>query len=323
MNTAFDRQALRFLRQALCVGVLFILAGAFSSCKTEGAPGSDAIAEYHTFLNGLPRDGPNSIQTATAYFQQHFVNKSQRQRDAAFLAFRNFYYPAVKSADVLIDRKKWQEVENDWKKQEFLQWLGDNGLALCSSEGNYFIDESYSFLLCTFGRYVSKPLRDYLALRQVEMRRRYVEDAALRISFLEVAKRCVAWERYLREYPRSSLRSDAEYRYRDYLAILLEGMNKNCILDEWSEDPKKWQRGIEEAYEYIIKDYGETRPGQLIAAYYSLVKRSGFKKTPEVEQFLKDHKSEYTRERTRSSYPDFGYIVAPESCGPPTPYEMR
>ena len=179
------------------------------------------------------------------------------------------------------------------------------------SEGNYFIDESHSFLFSTFGPYVSKPLGAYLALRQPEMRNRYVEDAALKIPFIEVAQRCTMWERYLREHPRSALRSDAEYRYRSYLAILLEGMNDRSVLDEWSDDPK-WQREIEGVYGYIIKDYGETRTGQLITAYYSLVKRTGFKRTPEVEQFLEAHKSEYTAKRSQSCYPDFGSVVAPE-----------
>ena len=116
MSTAFVRQTLRFLRQALCVGLLFILAGALSSCKTGGAPGSDALARYHAFLNGLPKDGRNSIQAAVAYCQEHFLNKSQKQRDAAFLAFREFYYLAVESASEQIHEKDWRNVEEDSKK---------------------------------------------------------------------------------------------------------------------------------------------------------------------------------------------------------------
>lgn len=285
-----------------------------TACKTSSPPAQERMQAYEAFLNGVAKENPNAIRDGVRYYQEHFAKARQTERDAAFLVFRNFYYRAFKAAhDEMEKAESYEVIEQQSRTAEYRAWLSSNGLALCTELGGFFIDEPDTFLLDTFGKQVSKPLRAYLELRKPEMRERWDSDAVLAISRKAVAERCLRWEAYLKHYPDSALHGYAECRYRNCLEVLLRGMDNSRVLDYHAPSPD-YYAPIEEAYRFVLQAHPETRTGRLVAEYYPLVKQSEFRSTPETERFLEAHESEFTCKGCASEYQcfDVGFMLLPE-----------
>ncbi len=270
---------------------------------------------YSDFLASLNQDRLSVVQQALSYYKQHLAGRPIPERDAAFLAFREFFYAVRRQQNRIFWKRQAtitgmspEKIEREMTKNGHVARLRENGFRLTSSEGDWYITEDPDFLYERFSEYVSDAVRACLDLWRKELTEGYAEDAGLRISFSDVAERVLHWERYIAEFPKSPLLNDAKWFYRSYFHTLFVGMdNSPVFVPVPSKDAghwRKYERTIEDGtkvgdprgvvredirmvYERIIADHGDTQSGALIAEYCQLLGESNFQRSPQVDLFLK------------------------------------
>lgn len=257
----------------------------------EQKAGEDPQAEataYRESLSALDPSDLGSVQEALRQFRDRFDNQPVKERDAAFLAFRVFYYGVEDKQSRLLWGRESEEIEND---DALKASLGESGFRLVTTEGDWYVRERPDFLYEEFSERVSEALRVFLQLRMRELREGLGGDATLNISFEDLGDRVLAWERYLAQYPDSPLRDEANFFYPSYWYLLLTGTDNTPVHDQERENGEIVRRlrpHIRKVYrEYAEKNAG-TKTGMILKEYYSLLEKNDFQWSDEIRAFLKD-----------------------------------
>lgn len=178
------------------------------------------LTRYKEALSVLDTADLDSVQEGLQLIGARLEGASADDRDAAFLAFREFFY------DVEQDQNREERPDGVEFEENFLKTLEKNGFRLVGSEGFWYVDEHPDFLHKKFGELVSEPIGELLRIRVEEIDEGTFDDAALVVSFKNIADRVRTWDRYLSKYPDSPLLDEAKYFYRLYLHTLLEGVEQ-------------------------------------------------------------------------------------------------
>jgi len=276
----------------LTVAVLLLIAS--SALYAEEKAQSPQIAEWETYLKSLDAGSPASIKTAIGEYRTRFGEKSaQTERDAAFMAFRSFYYDVLDryesnfSKDEKIQAVLWDEKKGKSEREKLKKSLSEAGMTLLSSEGTYYIGEDNGFLVNQFAAQLSPGLREFLTMRSREMKKGFTEDAGLLITWNELADRIAAWDRYLKKYGDSPAAGQAGYYGNLYLAVFLTGIDNSRVfsMEKGALDP-----AVQKAYDYYLKTYGDTKSAAIIAEYYTILKKNGLKESQQSKALLKKYK---------------------------------
>jgi len=276
----------------LIAAVLLLIAA--SALYAEEKAQSPQIAEWKTYLKSLDAANPASIKKAAAEYNARFGEKSsQPERDAAFMAFRSFYYDVIDryessfSKNEKIQAVLWDEKKGKSEREKLRKTLSESGMTLMMSEGTYYIGEDTGFLAANFASQLSPGLREFLTMRSREMKKGFTEDAGLLITWNELADRIAAWDRYLKKYGDSSAAGQAEYYDNLYLAVFLTGIDNSRVfsMEKGALDP-----AVQKAYEYYLKTYSDTKSAAIIEEYYSILKKNGLKESQQSKSLLKKYK---------------------------------
>ena len=282
---------------SLVVGFSVVLV--CTSCVSAGRDVRVSLAEYDAFLQSLPKSEISSIDLARQEYGVRFLDEPQRARDDAFLSFRRHYYVVLEAVND--DLYGGDGLDADLgpvyaklNQEGFTALLRRNGLVSLESEGYPYLGESEDFLFASFAGYVSSPLKRFLEIRRHELGEQFQEDGALRVTFMEVAERCVTWEQYLRRHRASLLEDEALHYYDLYLSALLTGTNNTRVLEsEAVYVDSVFVNEIQEAYDFLLEQHPRSRTAEILRPYYGLVKASGFVRNDEVLWFLEDQGIEH------------------------------
>lgn len=268
----------------------FLLA---SAAYAEAEVQDPAVKEWKLYIKSLNTNDPVSINKAIEQFRIRFDKESQSAKDAAFMAFRKFYYDVVdkygalfctdeKLQALLCDDRKGRQEREKLKKS-----LSSQGMTLLMSEGSYYIGEDSNFLSDTFASQLSPALREFLTLRSRELKKGFAEDAGLIITWNELADRIAAWDHYMKKHGSSPAADQAAYYHHMYLAVFLTGMDNSRI---FSFERKTLEPEVQKAYQYYLKTHKDTRSTGVISEYYSILKKNGLKESHDSRLFLKKKK---------------------------------
>ena len=208
--------------------------------------------------------------------------------DSLFLTFRNrFLKMAEQITDSLDQATSIQSdvLQDTSTSRQLTSLLAKHGFVLEYTEGHAYTDEDFDYWGRLFDGALTRAMQRYITLRGTERAARFSEDAALQISWDEVAKRAVAWEQFGDSYPDFSWKQASQFWYNTYLSTYLTGMdNSRVFSDSGTLEPE-----VRRSYEQSVTLYPRTRTAQLLAQYLSLLQGHGFRRSAALDSLLHTH----------------------------------
>lgn len=121
------------------------------------------------------------------------------------------------------------EIKNEDLKRE-VATVFDSLYKLVNLEGNYYPIVDYAGLQ-DYNNYVTDEWKEYLAIKAMDSENPALADAALRISFSDLANRILKTENYLNKYLDSSRQEEMVDSYHHKINVYLKGVDNSPIAD--------------------------------------------------------------------------------------------
>jgi len=257
------------------------------------APEPAALVAPDSFSTGGPLDEIPSLlagfdSQAGAARQQARAVAATPAADSVFLSFRERF---LKMGEQITDRLEQATsiqatvLEDTATSRQLTTLLAKDGFALAYTEGNAYADEDNAYWTRLFDGALTPAMQRYLRLRATEQSRRFSEDAALQISWDELAGRAVTWEQFADSYPDFSWKDASRFWYNTYLSTYLTGMdNSRVFSDSGTLEPE-----VRASYEHLVAQYPQTRTAQLVAQCLTLLKQNGYRPSAAIDSLLQQH----------------------------------
>lgn|GEM_PF-669567 len=214
--------------------------------------------DYVAYLRTLTRLAPDvAVPSAITRFRQWFVLAPPAWRDEAFREFLAWHGRLIATTNTAF---RGDETHLEARARRFNAVPANRtaGLeAVYEGEGSWVVRAREGFYLAQFGKYVTPQVRDYLALRDVELHRPFGLDALV-ISVTALGQRWRAWERYLEQYPDSPFRADAWRYFTWEQDAFLYGLNNTS---HFAYDTHRMRPGVRA----VLQRYVAVHPGTLSA----------------------------------------------------------
>lgn len=160
-----------------------------------------------------------------------------------------------------------------------------HGVHVAEAEGEVEYTPALATIRSEDGRFLSELSRRVLDLLVLEEAKAVGGDAAISISWPELANRLATVDELHARHPLAAADSLVEGYYRSYLT---------AYLGDWDNTPGfAFQRphallpALRSSYGRYIRDHPTTRSGRMIDAYVALLRAHGWKRGPEVDAFIR------------------------------------
>jgi len=261
-------------------------------CESQFVPPKGDFDVFKRQIESFHDLGILSIPVTENLVNKYLSTFKSADRDSVYVLFDKVVYTAVNDFNdslelnysTLLHRANRKIV--DLEITQFKRCLDLCGLILLRTEGEDYVDVNYDYYYKLFKGRVSPALTDYLKIRKKELRQGFSEDAELVISFHQLYKRVITWEKFNMKYPDFFNREDAQNNYATYLSTLITGMDNSPLFDY---DTGRLFPEIYNLYLKIISRHDALKSTRVIKEYYNLLKTSDFKMPDELDQFLKHH----------------------------------
>ncbi|MGE5391219.1 MAG: hypothetical protein ACM3PE_09180 [Deltaproteobacteria bacterium] len=174
---------------------------------------------------------------------------------------------------------------NDQKLRSVLQETRANGFKLIPLEGNYYpiIDyERYQI----YQPYINEDIKTYIDIAAAESNQAYLNDAALTITWPELARRALRAESFIGQYTNSARIDDVRQQYDIYVTTYLYGANNTPAFDY---DTKTLSEKARQSYYEVARSSADkSQIVEVIRRYLPILEKNKYQRTPEVEQYLKN-----------------------------------
>lgn len=169
----------------------------------------------------------------------------------------------------------------DAELRSLLDEIYEIGYTLHTAEGQFFPVIDYTY----FTQYkdkVSDELYEYFAAMSLESKQPFASDAALVITWDELAYRINIHENYLDKYP-NSIRKDEIQRYLlYYMQAYLLGLDNTSVFDYKSN---KFREDLLESYQNSLEAYPDTELAEILSEYIKILEKNNYKQTDAVEAY--------------------------------------
>ncbi len=266
-----------------------LLVGLLAIPPSTGPPPSP-VAAWTAYIDSLDKDDLDSFSGAISSFKVCCTHLPAAQVDSIFQTFQTFFFATISRHNDLIwenldflERLHSRERPREPEIEAFLASLERNGLGLYTLSELYYIDQRADYLYRHFYPYVSWAVKDYLALRKVELAAGFSDDERLVISYAELGTRIVAWEHYRDKYPGSIMAEAAQYYYRVYLSTFLTGLRRSPVFGpDDTLDP-----AVKRVYSAFFRRNDGTRAARTVEDFYFLLEEKGFKWSAPIKDFYR------------------------------------
>ncbi len=246
---------------------------------------------FKLYSNNLSESNISSIPFMLDYIKTCIPNDNS-SNDSIFFLFNRKYNRIINRLNDSLETKfrfiSEPAGEESSAKQidAFKENLEACGIGIFSTEGMYYADAQSDYFYNNFKDRVSPGLKEYLKIRQDELKQGFAEDAGLQITFDELYQRIKRWEQFRIKYPGTIYKEDAHYFYSMYLETLMTGMDNSRVFDYSNS---KLLPDLKQLYEKIISTDSKSETGKIISSYYSMLARHGFKENDSINVFLKNN----------------------------------
>lgn len=128
----------------------------------------------------------------------------------------------------------------------------NGGFKLIALEGSFYPYIDYEFLK-KYSQYITQQYQDYINIMAMESNKVHSRDAALTITWDELAFRLISCDKYLSQYPDDDLKKKAiGDLYMKYLVSYMIGQNNT---PSYSYENKKINPEVLDSYDKLVSDY--------------------------------------------------------------------
>ena len=250
------------------------------------------LTSFKSQIKGYRDLGMISIPVTESLINKYLTTFSKAERDSIYVLFNDVVYSAINDFNDSIELKYTTLLRRNNKKiveseiSEFKRCLDVCGMTLLQSEGENYVDVKYDYYFKLFNGRVSPALNDYLKIRMKELRQGFSEDAELIISFHQLYRRVLTWEKFNKKYSDFFNKQETHLIYETYLSTLITGMDNSPVFDY---DSGKLFPVIHNLYLNIISRHDSLKSTGVIKEYYKLLKASDFTRPDHLDQFLREN----------------------------------
>jgi len=255
------------------------------------SPKGDLVA-FKNQISGFHDLGLISIPVTESLINKYLNTFSKAERDSVYVIFNDVVYSAINDFNDSIELKYFSLLRRNNKKiveteiSEFKRSLDMCGLTLLQTEGENYVDVKCDYYYKLFKGRVSPALNDYLKIRLKELRQGFSEDAELIISFHQLYRRVLTWEKFNKKYPGFFNIQETQLNYATYLSTLITGMDNSPVFDY---DSGKLFPLVHNLYLKIISRHDSLKSTRVIKEYYELLKASDYTRPDHLDKFLTDN----------------------------------
>jgi hypothetical protein len=94
----------------------------------------------------------------------------------------------------------------------------------------------------------------------------------------------VFWDGWLAANPDNLYVERAELSLDNYTSVLIAGLDNTPAFEYDSK--AVLNADYKKAYEWMLKNHPDTRPGKTVKEFYDILKASNFEKSPKAEEFI-------------------------------------
>lgn len=163
-------------------------------------------------------------------------------------------------------------------------YLAEQGIWTSEGEGTAYFVPSETAVLSWFGRYVTPQIHAFLRFEAEQQAVPIADDASLMVSLDDLAQRLVTVGDLMNQFPNSPARPLVTVTYHQYLAAYLGGL-PNTHAFHWRT--RAMNPDFRRSHEQFLRQHASTAAGRVLAEYVTLLQRSGYRRTPEIDEFLR------------------------------------
>ncbi len=260
----------------IAAALVFLLTSVIIGC---GANNEEIQSGFMPLVES--KATPDSIRTATEYIDRNIGKTDQQAGSLILIAYEDYLlkylntdadwtaietlYPYWDSDSKTLDADK---IKTDEAKNLY-SGLTEAGFKFISREGTVEPIIDYGLLNDKYGRHTTEALQELYAIKTMESSLPMAEDAALMISWEELAMRAYSVEQYIKTFGEDPMTiEDARFLYGNYINAMMLGMNNTPIFDyetdQFSEDAKA-------AYERFVREHPKSTTAWMLREYMSYI----------------------------------------------------
>ena len=242
-----------------------------------------SVGEYRDVLHQLDQGDLKSIEVAATLLKN--CEADSISLDSMFFEFTDYLNIATSS---FLDNNERvsSNLANSTSKDtldRIGQMLAPYGIGLVASEGAWYLEPQYDYLLKNFGAKLSSAYREYLNIEVGEQKTRFAEDGSILIPLDSLASRIITHENFMVKYPNFIAGKMAQDQFAQYLGAYLSGMDNSRVFDNVTnllkDEPRK-------SFESFIERNPDKNSTEIVKAYLDLLKTTNFYYTDKVDSFL-------------------------------------
>ena len=225
-------------------------------------------------------DASNLTDEQTTHLQELFVKYIFACADVQTSLMEEAYGTALTANDPQLMEQQLDSLNRAMSN------LRQYGIVMYTSEGGINTDIMPMFIAEAFWKYMTPLERTIATLSELEIETPSLNDAAINISYEEVAQRLKMCDDMLAQYPDDPLTPQITACQKYYLAILLAGDDNSPVFD-WQTNTLMPQ--VQQIIELYIAEYPDAVSTPTLQQFMALAAASNFKKSADIDTFIEQH----------------------------------
>ncbi|MFZ1790971.1 MAG: DnaJ domain-containing protein [Saprospiraceae bacterium] len=238
-----------------------------------------SFERYETLFSGVDRSNLFGVIYAANYIKKNISIESNFGNEIFISYFQLYkhlidyyvdnFHPRYKSTISLNNNMK---LVNPEKFKVFEENLKAFGIMIDFGDFSHYLNYDYEYLSRLFKGRVSEDIMEYLEFNAIELREDYEDDGGLKISQQQLFQRILKWEMYLEKYPNSYFRNYAQAIYKNYVNVLLFGLDNSPVFNDDGKLNDKHKLFLE----YISQRYHYTKTVEFIKSYFLQLEQNDY-----------------------------------------------
>ncbi|WP_026896266.1 hypothetical protein [Clostridiisalibacter paucivorans] len=239
----------------------------YDSLLSGNVTPADAVIFIDENIHKLPKEYADELIVKLESLQDSFTEKYMNE------LFTNNYQKELMSfseeeinSDDIIDK-----IPNEELKEKIIK-MKKGHFKFFNLEGDYYPFINHSALK-KYKEYLSEDINAYIDLMSKESNEIMTRDAALAISWEELADRTITTEKFLVKYPNAVRHEQIMDLYYSYITSYMYGLSNTPIFS-WEDN--KILDEVKDSYENIISEYPDSLTSEIIKKHLLKIENNNY-----------------------------------------------
>ncbi len=271
--------------------------GAKNEADTQGVESASADCSRQAFkkyAKKLDKSKIESVDILKENYNKTILGQSKHCKSLLFSDFRDYYDQTVEAYIASIEEKLNEKYPLPAKKEKkYKAKLAKVGLIIYQSEGMYYVEADSAWFSKEFAASLSDEWKVFLKQLDYEAKNRFIDDEAVMISWEDLRKRVIFWEKFLDDHQDFVEKNRVKEHLSLYAYIYLRGSGNSPIYD-W--EGRELKDDVKESYENFIKINKKSKYYDLVKRQYTIIKAKAFKIDKKTSKKLDDNYNKSAKE---------------------------